>query len=392
VNNLQIEGFDMIDLVTSRDLLRLAATTSDHCVSIFLPTHRAGPDQVQDPIRLKNLLTRAATELTALGVGPAAADELLDPATQLLRDQRFWAHQDDGLALYLTHDTTEAYRLAEPTEELVVITDRFHLKPLIPAVATGTTFHVLALSQNRVRLLRGNATHLAEIGLGDIPPSLAQVVRFDDRERQLHSHGADRVGRGTITATFHGHGGAKDTAESDLRRFLKAVDDGLADLAPKPPPPLVLAGVDHIVAAYRNTTSRPRIIDTAIEGSPDHLDTEDVHTRAWALVRPVLDQARTNATEDFLAGSQPTAATTLEVLRAASTGRVDTLFTPSDSHRWGTFDAEHETITEHDSRQPGDHDLYDLAAIETLTHHGTVYAIPIADIPGDGPVAAILRY
>ena len=67
-------------------------------------------------------------------------------------------------------------------------------------------------------MLGYTAEELVEIGLGDIPRSMGEALRFDDRERQVHSHGADRVGRGRVSATFHGHGGTKDTEERQEAR------------------------------------------------------------------------------------------------------------------------------------------------------------------------------
>lgn len=48
-------------------------------VSVFLPTHRAGPDSQQDPIRLKNLLKQAETQLINEGIRAAEARDLLAP-------------------------------------------------------------------------------------------------------------------------------------------------------------------------------------------------------------------------------------------------------------------------------------------------------------------------
>ena len=382
----------MIDLVTTADLRHLADSSAEYCTSIFMPTHRVGDQRIQDRIRLKNLLARAAGELMALGQGSRAVDEFLAPAEELLDDTSFWAHLGDALALYLSPTRMLVFRLGTPTAEQVVVADRFHLKPLLPTVTTDTTFHVLALSQNEVRLLRGSASHIAELALADIPPDLAHVVRFDDRERQLHSHGASRVGGGRVAATFHGQGGAKDTADDDLRRFLKAVDDGLAGLIGQPEPPLVLAGVGRVIAAFRHISARTNIVDAAIEGNPEHDTNDELHDRAWRLVQPILDQARAAAAESFAARTRTTAESLADVVRAAAIGQVDTLFVPLDLHRWGRFDTDEQTVTVHDTHVPGDRDLFDLAAVETLLHHGTVYAVRSDEIPGAGPVAALLRY
>jgi hypothetical protein len=383
----------MIDIITSHDLQELAETTADRCVSIFLPTHRAGPEQAQDPIRLKNLLAGAASDLAALGARTPDTEALLAPATSLLQDAAFWAHQDNGLALYLSPGSLTTYRLPEVVEELAVTADRFHLKPLIPSLAGDKVFYVLALSMHQVRLLRGSRVHVTEIDVGDIPQSLAEALWWEDRERQLQSHATDRVGLGRVTATFHGHGGAKDTTKADLGLFFRAVDDGITHLITDPSAPLVLAGVEYLLATYRKTSRYARIVDRSVEGNPEQLSSDELHTRAWPLAEPLLDRDRAVAADVFLAGSSPTSSSLPEILPAAGSGRVATLFVASNAQQWGTFDPAHQHLDLHDSRQPGDRDLLDSAAVDTLSHGGTVFAVARDDVPGDGSLlAATLRY
>jgi len=44
--------------------------------------------------------------------------------------KKFWQHQNAGLALFISEGFFRFYR-AEMKFELVVVSDRFHLKPLI---------------------------------------------------------------------------------------------------------------------------------------------------------------------------------------------------------------------------------------------------------------------
>lgn len=382
----------MIDVISNKELGRLVETSAQECVSIYLPTHAAGSDTAQDPIRLKNLLSRAAHELRSLGMRAPEAEELLAPAAALIKEPTFWAHLEDGLAVFLTRDGIWTYRLAESVQELVVVADRLHLKPLLASVASGDVFYILALSQGAVRMLRGSKFRVSEIALGDIPRNLAAALWFDDPERRLQSHSSGRTGRGDVVATFHGQGIGQDTHDDDLRRFLQAVDDGVQHLLATSKAPLVLAGVDDLVATYRKVSRYPRIVEGSVEGNPQRLGPAELHARAWPLVEVVFDQDRLTTIEAFLAATHPTTAALAEATVAAANGQVESLFVPIGVQQWGRLDRDRQLVELHDVREPGDRDLLDIAAIDTLAHGGKVFAVAESDLPGTGPVAAVLRF
>jgi len=60
--------------------------------------------------------------------------------------------------------------------------------------------------------------------------------------------------------------------------------------------------------------------------------------------------------------------------------------------RWGTFNFRTGALHVHQKPRFGDDDLLDRAASQTLLHDGRVYVVEQADMPDDGPLAAVLRY
>ena len=382
----------MIDVISAADLRLLAEADDGYCVSMFLPTHRSGSETAQDPIRLKNSLTRALSEMETLGARRGDAERLLAPVTALEQDSGFWAHAELGLAVFAGPRVTRLFRLPIPIEELVVVADRFHIRPLLPLVAAGEVFHVLALSPKHVRLLHGSRFGVNEMALGDIPATQAEVLRFSDREAQLQSHAAGRVGTGGVTATFHGQGAGKDTHDSDLDQFLVAVDAGLRKMLAGDHPPVVLAGVADTLSRYRNLSKYPNLVEASIEGSVQPLTAAELHERAWPLVEAVFDQRQQRARHAFSDGLGHSTNTVTDTVRAALEGRVATLFVPLGVHRWGRLDTAAGMVEDHQERRPGDRDLLDVAAMETLANGGEVFAVEEADVPGEGPLAALLRY
>ena len=382
----------MIDLVGQRDLSHLAEAHDQHCVSIYLPTYSAGAESIQNAIRFKNLLAQARRELGSLGMGTREIDDLLAGAMALHDDHDYWATMGNGLAVFINGDQMRTYRLPVSVVEIAVVTERFHLKPLIPALATGDTFSVLALSLNEVRLLQGNRFEISEVSLREIPPSLKDALRFDDREPQLQSHAANRTGRGGTIAVFHGQGAGKDVSTVDLERFLMAVDAGFRDIVGGAPTPLVLAGVNDVVAHFRKVSRYNDIVDGSIKGNPEHMTLDDLHTQAWPLVEPALNAPQHAAQAAIIDRSVPTLDSLSAIVVAASDGRVDSLFVPIAMQKWGSFDPVDRSVNVHDARSPGDRDLLDFAAVATLTHGGNVFVVAESELPGDTLVAATLRF
>lgn len=384
----------MADLLRPEHVGELTGHEGGPCVSVYLPTHRVTPDSGQDPIRLRNLLDEAESQLLAEGLRVPAVREVLGPGRELSRPGPFWSHQSDGLALFLAPQWSRAFRLPAEFPELVVVTGRFHVKPLLALLAADRRFYVLALSQNEVRLFEGTPRGVQEADLADVPRSLRETVEYDDLEKELGLHVAGRGGPGA-RAVFHGHGIGGEVDKVLLERFLRQVDDGLREILRAGTTPLVLAGVDYEQAMFRQLTRYPHVLREGISGNPGQLTPAQLHERAWAIVQPVFAQARQRAAQryqDAAGRGQGAASAVPEIVRAAMRSQVDTLFVASGEQRWGTADPDTLDVASHDQRRPGDEDLLDRAAVHTLLASGTVFAVPAQQVPGPGPAAALLRY
>ncbi|MGD2151652.1 MAG: hypothetical protein PVG79_00200 [Gemmatimonadales bacterium] len=382
-----------MDILNRVEIGTLIDERGDLCVSIYLPTHRLGPETQQDPIRLKNLLRQSEERLRKNGLRRADAERILEPARRLLGDKMFWQHQSDGLAVFASPETFRSYRLPVSFAELVVVTDRFHVKPLLPLLSGDGRFYVLAVSQKQVRLLLGTRHSIDEVNLEDAPTSLSEALGDEERERQLQYHTAGRGG----SAIFHGHGSAGDESEhkKDLLRYFKRVDRGLQELMSAERIPLVVAGVDYLLPIYREASTYAQLMDEGIIGNPDGLSARELHDEAWAILEPhfATVQARASAKYRELAGTGKTSADLKRIVPSAFQGRVDSLFVAVGVQRWGAFEAAAGELELHEDRQPGDQDLLDLAAVLTLAHAGDVYAVSPTEVPdARSPVAAVFRY
>jgi hypothetical protein len=135
-------------------------------------------------------------------------------------------------------------------------------------------------------------------------------------------------------------------------------------------------------------------MDEGIPGNPEGMTPEDLHQKAWAIVEPVFKEERKARYARYrqLAGTGQTTTDVTEAVLAAYHGRIDVLFVALGVQVWGGFASENERVYVHDSLEPGDEDLLDLTAIQTLIKGGTVYAVSPEEVPDHAALAASLRY
>jgi hypothetical protein len=215
-----------MELFPREELKALVKRREGPCVSIYMPTHRAFPETKQDPIRFKNLLRQAEERLKAVGLRSPDAKKLLKPARALIKDGLFWQYQGDGLATFISSDGFYHYRLPLKFDELLVVTDRCHIKPLLSLIGLDGRFYILALSQNEVKFFQCTRHSVREVELKNVPRSLGEALKYDDPERQLQFHTRAPAAGGERAAMFHGQGVGKDDTKDNILRFFHLLARG----------------------------------------------------------------------------------------------------------------------------------------------------------------------
>jgi hypothetical protein len=368
-----------------------------HHLSVYLPTHRKGPEIRQDPIRLKNLLRDARHRLADDYASQII--ELTEPAEALVEDPVFWRHRDAALAVFLAHGFHRFYDLSVPCEELVIVSPhRFHVKPLLPLLTGNGRFFILALGLGETRLFDCDRKAVRQVEVDGMPRSLDETLLLDDPEQQIQFH-TGTVGTppsGRRDALYHGHGGGEDDARSNQLRFCRQVDAALRRRIADSNAPLVVAALPHLQGVYREANRYSHLISRGPSANPERMRAEDLQEQAWAIVRPHFEHSKRESAERFRSLSASSSRRAVSELRrvvpAACHSRIETLFVAVGVQRWGRFDPARGKLDFHDSQRPGDDDLIDLASTHTLANGGTVYAVSPGEVPSNAPTAAILRY
>jgi len=378
-----------------RDLLTLPGKPR---VSIYMPTFRAGAETQQNPIRLKNLLRSVQEKLEASGMESTGAAELMAPVRELVDDQAFWQQASDGLAIFCTPEVLRTYRLPTAVDELALVNDRFHLKPLFTLLAEDAPFYILTLSLKNIRLIAANRHHAEEVELPpDVPRSFTEAMGELTRRYSQFQAGtsAKTVARSPI---FHGHGTGEDNLKAEIVQYFNLTDKALAKYMDRDNAPVVLAGVEYLLPRYKETTELPHVLDEGLTGNCDGLSADQLREMAWEIVEPVLTAGRQKAVERYgdLLGTGRASSRYDEILPAAHDGRIDTLFVARGVRLWGSYDEKkREARLEENQDDQGSgrgEDLLGLAAAQTFLNGGQVYAVPQQDVPGGQALAAVFRY
>jgi hypothetical protein len=386
-----------MDILKQADLKQLLGTSGENCLSLYMPTHRAGQDQQQDPIRFKNLLAEAGRRLIENGLRKTDARGFLRPAEELLADGYFWQHQGDGLAVFLSEGFSLNYRVPGDFKELVVLGKVFHIKPLLPLLSEDGQFYLLTLSRNEVRLFMGTRETIDEVALKDVPRNLESALWMDEPERYEGFHTGTRSpgGVGERPAMFHGQN-PQDQEKKNILRYFHMVDQGLTSLLEDQSIPMVLAGVEFLLPIYHQANTYQNLLDEGILGNAEEADLRDLHQKAWEIVAPLFKQAHELAVQRFEQYRGERNGLAIGDLRAgvkaAGLGQVETLFVPLGIEHWGRYDPQTQRVVMEASPGPENEELFDLAARHTLLNSGEVYAVPAEELPGSGDLAAILRY
>jgi hypothetical protein len=368
-----------VDIPSLADLKSLAAHRDDICVSIYQPTTPVSRETAGDRIELKNLAKEALRQLEAAKADKRRVAALTEHLDDLVDDDEFWRFQARSLAVLATPDNVRTFRVPNALATIVEVSDRFHLKPLLRAIAFPNTCFVLALAEGAVRLIQVSA---------DLPPA---VVRVDGMPKDAGS----AVGRASVndrspSGRIQGSEGQKVL----LRQFARKIDHALRGLLTGSDIPLALAASEPLASIYRSVNTYAHLAKAGIDGSPAYSTDAQLADRARALLDGLYRDEIAQWKKAFAARENEDRATTdiAHAARAATYGAVETMLVDIDEVVPGTVDENDGAVTFAKSANARDYGVVDEIASRVIRSGGRVLGVRKADIPGGKSLAAILRY
>ncbi|MDO8691958.1 MAG: hypothetical protein Q7R39_18465 [Dehalococcoidia bacterium] len=360
-----------------------------------MPTHRGGQETPHDRLQMKSLLKVVEERLLARGIRTSEVEKLLAPAEQLLPDGLFWTHTSDGLAMFISPTLFRYYRVPLSFEESVTISNRFHIRALLPLLSGEGRFYLLALGQNQVRFFESTHFRITELKSNAIPKNLAEALQYDDMEKQLQFHtGTAATTGGKRSAMFHGHGAGAELDKEYLREFFGRINAGLHEMLKDKRDPLLLAGVEYLFPIYAEANSYPYLLDEGVAGNPEEQSPQELLKHAWPIAQRYFLREQEDRLSQYeqLVGIGRSSNDVQEIVPAACAGRVDCLFVGLDGGIPGRFDPVSCRVDLGSGPDGFQEDLLDFAAVQTILHGGTVYPLESKRLPGGASLAAVFRY
>lgn len=368
-----------VDIPTRSEIAVLTEVIQQGCVSIYLSTTPVTQNIGAAQIALGNAIRETDEKLQALEIEKRQRQALLQALESLKEDEVFWRYQSNSLAIFATPEHIYTFRLPNELTPMVMVTDRFHLKPLYRALTFAHSAFILALSENDARLLEmysdGPSMELAVDDMPDDAASAAGVSTLNDRSPSGRLQGSE----------------GKNLR---LEQYARKVDAALRSVLAGRETPLILAATGRVAKVFVQLNSYPHLLAQTIQDSPDRM----TPAQLAELARPILDAHYAQELSDLRAlfnQRESEGRTTTDIAhaaRAATQGAIQTLMVDMDTVVHGTVDDVTGAVTMLEAGDVAAYGVVDEITARALRSGARVLAVRRADIPNEQELAAILRY
>ncbi len=375
-------------MVTDKMIKKLIQKNGQHNVTITMPTEKIGDERQQNPIRFKNLLSSAAEQLKQRGMKETDAADYLKPAKELLGQPLFWSNMEHGMAVYLTTDYFEVFKLPYDMKEMVYVNKEFRITPLLPMVSINGSFCVLAISQEYIRLLRCTRTSINEITPDDIPVSMSDWLdELPQPHIQFHT-GTERDG-----AKYFGHGASEEDRKEIAEQYFRDIEKSITRVMKQTNDPLLLAGLKSNTSLYKKINNYKRVLDSTIDRSPNNLAEVKLRDHGWDVIRDFFLSDLYESVDLYRdSPDERTSNDPSEIITSTIMGKSAAIFIKKDLVRWGKYDDKNHKVMYRNKPDNGDVDLMNWLSIKGIETGSNVYILPQDEMPDHSEVAALFRF
>lgn len=358
----------------------------DVSISIYQPTTKVRSSSGENIILFKDNIKKVRNSLEK-DYSKTEIDEIIKPLVDLSNDTAFFRDKiKESLTVFLNRDKMVVYTLTRDLENLVVVSDAFHIKPLVRVFQSADKYYLLGISRKTFKLFYGDRYGLQEIALDENAPiDIEKVMGDTSLERS--------VGRAGSGATFNLDGA--DTELAEVQNYFRIVDRYiLNNFARKTHSPVLLVALEENASIFRDISKNNLLMPIGINKDFESLDINKLREESWDIVeekylnktKVLVDRFEAERNKGLASGDLG------QVGRYALENRVQTLLVDSDKLIPGKLDTHTKTIIESELNDPDTGDILSDMTRLVLQAGGEVVALPEERMPTESGVAAIYRY
>lgn len=299
-------------------------------VTILMNTHRTFPENNQDSIRLKNMISEAGRRIIK-EYGEQESRIITNKLTDLTSDLDY-NYNLESLIIFASDDFIEYFRLPVSVKDKVIVDTKFSIKVLIRSLLQEESYYIICLSRKAIRLLEADNNNFAqEITDNTFPIVNDSYIDSDDIRKAWAS-----------------------TTDNYAREFYNKADKLFKNYYSKKPLPVILAGDRRNISFYKNNTDNPDIIIGFIEGNFDKSKPNEIAKETEKTINEYT-QLKENKYLDEIAeanNEQKLLVDLNDIYRASKEGKGLKLFVEKDYFQPAIIQNNTVTLRD-DSAEPG---------------------------------------
>jgi len=283
-------------------LKKLAAHSGEASVTIIAKTHRTRPDNLQDPILIKNLIKEAEQRLVAeydRNVADDRMNKLHKLAAGIDYDKSL-----DGLILVAGAETAEVLHLPVTVENRVVIDQTFATRDLVRTIQEQSEYYVLVLNRQEAKLIKAFNDQVVE-EVGKPFPIENNDLYATNKQKLSTAKGTDNL----------------------IEEFFNRVDKEVQAIWKLHRLPVILAAEDRNYEHYIKMADNPIVVGNLNMKHNDEKPHEIV-SKAWPVLQKYMHTKNEQRISELklAVGHQKYMSDLSDIWRAINEGRGETLF------------------------------------------------------------------
>ncbi|UTH07158.1 hypothetical protein [Macrococcoides canis] len=341
----------------------------------------------KDEIKLKNLIKEAREQLQ--NQSSSTIDKFEDQFKIIGENSKELLNATGGLCIFITEEDIKYFHLDIPVENISIVGNAPHLKPLIINYQYNRNFHVLVLNRDEVRLFDASHNSIEEVTDKDLPLKLEEVLGEELVGGEL-SHGTfgSKGTSNSVDQTFHGHNETSKEKEIDRERFFRYVDEFIYENYSEPQKkPLLLYGLKENLSEFRKVSKNNFLKETEIDVSGSKVSDEEIKQNIKEVTERIVNNEKSELLEEVkeMNPSSYIEENFEELSMAAIQGRIEKLLISEEYTPDGSIGIQGEFIED-------DSDYSKQLTKLVLQNGGKVYYLEKDDLLDGKNIIAVLRY